>query len=171
LFLYLMYKINLAHPQSSVFDIPKIIIIFVVHLIVKNMTTNNSYYQLAQYVLPEDVALNFEIQNVCLRDNSLYIVLEEKLQYPHGYDATTAQPNGFYSDSEIRDFPIRDKKVFLRLKRRRWKSTSTGKSIPVASHDYVAQGTRYSTEFAAFLKDDDGYLSGDGAFIRAFLWS
>jgi hypothetical protein len=97
--------------------------------------------------------------------------LEEKLNYPSGYDSQTALPNGFYAESEIRDFPIRERKVFLRLKRRRWKDAISGKSIATEEDQYMAQGTRYSKEFADFLKAGDGYLSCNSAFIRAFLQS
>jgi hypothetical protein len=83
--------------------------------------------------------------------------LEDKLNYPSGYDSQTALPNGFYAESEIRDFPIREKKVFLRLKRRRWKDAATGKSIPTGEDQYVAQGTRYSKEFADLIIRLRGY--------------
>ena len=64
---------------------------------------------------------------------------------------------GFHSEVVIQDFPIRDKKVFLHVRRRRWLVESTNK---IVSRDWntVAKGTRLTGEFAAFLKGLFGYL-------------
>lgn len=69
------------------------------------------------------------------------------------------QPNDFYNESCIHDFPIRNHKVTLHV-RRRWKR-SDGKSV---SKDWklVADGTRHSPEFAAFLKRLLGEISDYG---------
>ena len=52
---------------------------------------------------------------------------------------------------EILDYSIRDHKVILHIRRRRWTDSRTGKSfvIPI-DLDIVAKGTRYSKEFGAF---------------------
>jgi transposase len=56
----------------------------------------------------------------------------------------------------IKDFPLRDKKVVLHVRRRRWVDDA-GKSYS-RCWDLVAEGTRYSKEFAFFLKGAFGYL-------------
>jgi len=50
--------------------------------------------------------------------------------------------NGFYEASTIKDFPLRDKKVVLHIRRRRWKDHE-GKSYS-RQWDLTAEGTRYS---------------------------
>ena len=56
--------------------------------------------------------------------------------------------NEFYAESCIEDFPLRDKKVVLHIRRRRW-IDKEGKSY--SRHwNLVATGTRYSKEFAFF---------------------
>ena len=51
------------------------------------------------------------------------------------------------------DFPIRDHKVILRIRCRRWTDIRTGKSFTLPIDlDIVAKGTRYSKEFGVFLK-------------------
>ena len=64
--------------------------------------------------------------------------------------------NGFYEASTIKDFPLRDKKVVLHVRRRRWVDKA-GKSYS-REWELVAEGTRYSKEFASFLKEAFGYL-------------
>jgi len=65
-------------------------------------------------------------------------------------------PDGFYGESTLKDFPLRDKKVILHIRRRRW-IDARGKSYS-RSWDLAAEGTRYSKEFAFFLKEASGYL-------------
>ena len=71
--------------------------------------------------------------------------------------------NGFLPASTITDFPIRDRKATLIVRRRRWKDEETGESV---SNDYklVAKGTRHSAEFAAFLKGVLGEIPDSGFF-------
>jgi hypothetical protein len=108
----------------------------------------NPYLKLTSYILPQEINESFELKEVIENESGLHIYLEEKGRQPEGYGKL--QPNGFYEETQIRDFPIRDRKVTLHVKRRRWKD-STGKSIS-KDWELVAKGTRHSKEFAAFLK-------------------
>ena len=56
----------------------------------------------------------------------------------------------FMEAISVTDFPIRDHKVVLKLRRRRWKNKQTGESF-VEQISVTEKGTRYSKEFAAFL--------------------
>ena len=57
----------------------------------------------------------------------------------------------FMEAVSVTDFPIRDHKVILKIRRRRWTDTRTGKSFSIPIDlDIVAKGTRYSKEFGAF---------------------
>ena len=73
------------------------------------------------------------------------------------------EKNGFLPASRITDFPLRDRKLTLIVRRRRWRDMVTGESI---SNDYalVAKGTRHSVEFAAFLKEVLGQIPDSGFF-------
>ena len=52
----------------------------------------------------------------------------------------------------VTDFHIRDHKVILKIRRRRWADTRTGKSFSIPTDlDIVVKGIRYSKEFGAFL--------------------
>jgi hypothetical protein len=59
--------------------------------------------------------------------------------------------NGFHDELTIQDFPLRGKTVFLHIKRRRWRDKQTGESVH-RNWDLVAQGSRMTIDFAAFLK-------------------
>ena len=62
----------------------------------------------------------------------------------------------FSPSSRVYDFPIRDRKVVLHIRRRRWVEKATGKSFS-RSWELTAEGTHYTVGFAAFLKEVFGY--------------
>lgn len=57
----------------------------------------------------------------------------------------------------IQDFPLRDKPMFLHIRRRRWLVESSGQVIS-RNWTTVAKGTRMTNGFAAFLKGLFGQL-------------
>lgn len=71
------------------------------------------------------------------------------------------RPNGFTEPTTVSDFPIRDRRVELHIRRRRWLDPE-GRSVILNIYPLVAEGTRYSVEFAELLKKKLGYDPGDG---------
>ncbi len=111
-----------------------------------------AYEELVSFILPSEIFKSFEVIKTEVKtvgtEKVMYIHLDE-YDFPPTTDIEL-YPNGFYEASQMTDFPIRDHKVVLVVRRRRWKD-SEGKSY---SNDWslVAKGTRISNEFAAFLK-------------------
>ena len=92
-----------------------------------------------------------------VESGELVFHLEEHDEYRTPEEGHTYRPNGFYEASKVRDFPLRDKRVTLLIKRRRWVDEGTGKSAG-NSYELPADGTRHSVEFAAFLKECFGQI-------------
>lgn len=86
----------------------------------------------------------------------LHVYLEEKNYEESDLSGRELLSKGFLPEITIQDFPIRDKRVFLHIKRRRWLNTTTGK-VKQRNWDQVAQGTRMTQEFADFLKEIHRY--------------
>lgn len=121
----------------------------------------NAYKQLLSVVLPKEVNEFFDLVNVVVEpgmEGTLHMFLDEKALAPD--DRQDLTPNGFYAESLITHFPICDHKTILHVRRRRWKDAE-GKSVS-KDWDLVAKGTRFSKEFAAFLKDAYGYGADNG---------
>lgn len=78
------------------------------------------------------------------------------------------KPNGFTEPRIIHDFPLRELKVALHVRRRRW-LTEDGGNVILNRIPLAADGTSYSAEFADFLKETLGYIPGDGPFRWSFL--
>lgn len=123
----------------------------------------NPYIELAECLLPEDMVEYFEVVKVEKAAQTLDVTLEERDLGVEGYEPGQLRPNGFYEESTIRDYPVRDRNMTLHVKRRRWVEIETGKSVS-KRWDIVAEGTRISKEFAAFLKDTLRQISDYGPF-------
>ena len=116
---------------------------------------------LATIVLPSQILDYFNIAGVEQTATEIYISLDEKMS-PQLSQDPNYESKGFMESVNITDFPIRDHKVILRIRRRRWTDSRTGKSFSIPIDlDLVAKGTRYSKEFGAFLKETYGEIPSD----------
>ena len=116
---------------------------------------------LAQIVLPMQILDYFTIVGVEQTESEIHISLDEKMK-PELSGDVHFKSKGFMEAVSVTDFPIRDHKVILRIRRRRWTDTRTGNSFSIPIDlDIVAKGTRYSKEFGAFLKETYGDIPGD----------
>jgi hypothetical protein len=119
------------------------------------MKAEHPYVKLFQLILPEDIALFFDLVDVreeAVTDRrELHLYLDEKPVVPTGYKSTDLSPNGFYESGSIQDFPIRDRRVDLHVRRRRWLDNSTDKSVS-KDWDLVARGTPPLERVCGFFK-------------------
>lgn len=65
------------------------------------------------------------------------------------------KPNGFTESTIIKDYPIRNRKVLLHVRRRRYLDAD-GHNIILNQYPLTADGTKVSVEFGLFFKDNDG---------------
>lgn len=121
----------------------------------------NQLEVLARIVLPSEILDYFEIASVEQASTEIHIHLDE-LMKPSLSGDVRFESKGFMEPMEVTDFPIRDHKVILIIRRRRWTDIRTGKSFSVPIDlDVACKGTRYSREFGAFLKETYGDIPGD----------
>ena len=125
-----------------------------------SMETN--YMQmLASVVLPSEILNYFSIVGVEQMSTEIHISLDEKMNMNLNKDVHF-ESKGFMKAVNITDFPIRDHKVILKIRRRRWIDIRTGKSFSIPIDlEMVAKGTRYSKAFGAFLKEPYGDIPSD----------
>ena len=124
-----------------------------------NEKTQQTSLALAYMVLPSSILDWFDIVKVReeITDPTgkevfvgiIHIFLDESDN--RDTDNIQLRPNGFTEESVVADFPIRDRKVLLHIRRRRWLD-GDGRNVILSAYPLVAEGTRYSPEFAAFLK-------------------
>jgi len=118
---------------------------------------NEHFNSLIKLLLPPEIFEYFEIIRVNIEERRVEVHLDEKSIKPEGYELVKLQSKGFHPTAIIQDFPLRDKAMYLHVRRRRWYSESTGKLV---ERDWgsVAKGTRLTKGFATFLKGVFGQL-------------
>ncbi len=124
------------------------------------------------YFLPEGLLDYFE---PVMAENKTHIHPTKKVQtqalhlYFDEKDNRTEEtrdykPKGFANETIFNDFPVRDKKLVLHIRRRRWITTEGHTTYLDICPNLIADGTRFSEEFAAFLKKKIGYDASDCTF-------
>ena len=111
---------------------------------------NNGLLALARLVLPSEILSDLEVVGVEESGSLIRIFLDESVKAEYR-DSPHIESKGFCDAVTVRDFPIRDRGVDLVVRRRRWHDTETGRRFSDTC-SLKAEGTRYSKEFAAFLK-------------------
>jgi hypothetical protein len=134
------------------------------------MDLQQQYLSLAYTVLPPSMLDWFNVVDVKMEyikatgkeifNGTIDIYLDERDNRDNA-QMEDLRPNGFTEPTVVNDFPIRDKKVKLHIRRRRWLN-SDGRNVLICGYPLAADGTRISPEFAAFLKVCNGNASGDG---------
>ena len=121
------------------------------------------YIELFKLVLPEEIVEYFDLVSIHYSTDMggrqvAHLHLDE-MDMEEDERGDLIQ-NGFYNEQVIQDFPIRDKKVILHVRRRRWK-TPEGKTV---SRDWnlKAKGTRMSKDYAERLKKIFGHIPDYG---------
>ena len=100
----------------------------------------NQLEVLARLVLPSEILDYFNIVSVEESSSEIHIHLDELMNSELSNDIHF-ESKGFMSPVNVTDFPIRDHKVILVIRRRRWTDLRTGKSfsLPIAL-DVACQG-------------------------------
>ena len=94
----------------------------------------------------------FEVRAVEQSEDGYLISLLEKELAPTEFLGHKLISKGFFEEVTIKDFPIRGKACYLKVRRRRWLNESL-KQVVSRDWNLVAKGTRMTEEFAAFLKE------------------
>ena len=122
------------------------------------MNSQQSQYKaLVEAFLPKDLFQYFEITDVKITEKKIQVDLDELNNLPASHKNVKLISKGFHAPVIVQDFPIRDRAVFLHVRRRKWQEERTGKIIS-NNWDTVAKGTRFTKGFASFLKDVLGQL-------------
>ena len=122
---------------------------------VKSLPLDN-YLELLKLILPEFLVEHFDLVNSIIEEEKMHLFFEERNSVPSKDNERILISKGFLNEVTIQDFPLRGKLVYLHIKRRRWTDKNTNEIIQ-RDWNVVAQGTRMTLEFAAFLKEINRY--------------
>jgi hypothetical protein len=102
-------------------------------------------------ILPNEIFDYFDVIGLQENEEQVDISLDEKDIVPQGHTKNELESKGFHQSVLIQDFPLRRRKVFLHVRRRKWLVKSSGNVIS-RNWDLMAKGTHFTKEFAFFLK-------------------
>ena len=116
-----------------------------------------SYEDLLRLILPEEIFEFFDVLKVDVYEKKVHLFVDEKNVLPDGLQKGEYQSKGFYPESIIQDYPLRDKAVLIHARRRKWQNLETSEIVS-NTFNLTEKGTRYSPEFASFLKGILGFV-------------
>ena len=142
----------------------------------KDSNFNKDFF--ISFFLPDGMTDWFEVVKVVEESNTgtetadvlynsvLNIYLDERDN--HEGERLGLKPNGFTEPTVVKDYPIRNRKVLLHVRRKRYLD-GDGRNVILNQYPLTADGTKVSVEFGLFFKDDDGRAAVDGEYIREIL--
>ncbi len=116
----------------------------------------DNYQELLKLILPGFLITHFDLISHTKKDEVMHLYFEERNSTPKEETSRELIAHGFHKQATIQDFPLRGNTVYLHVKRRRWLDKTT-KEVVQRDWNLVAQGTRMTIEFAAFLKEISRY--------------
>lgn len=119
--------------------------------------THEQLLNILELILPKEILQYFTVTNLTTQAKEVHLYLDERNEVPDELKGEKLISKGFHPEAVIQDFPLRNKALYLHVRRRKWEVESS-KKIVSRSWNLSAEGTRYSNEFAAFLKGLLGYL-------------
>ena len=110
-----------------------------------------------ELIAPGEIGKNFEVTSIIEKKDTITIIFKEKTDLvPKELEGKEVVLDGFLNPVALQTFPLKDKMVYLSLKRRRWKELgTTGKSY-FNTYDLHRQGMKTTKEFGNFLKEELG---------------
>lgn len=119
--------------------------------------TQEQMLSILELILPKEILEYFVIVDLQIQPKEVHLYIDEKNIAPQEYKEDKLTSKGFYPEAIIQDFPLRNKALYLHVRRRKWEVEST-RQVVSKTWNLSASGTRYSNEFASFLKGLLGYL-------------
>lgn len=114
--------------------------------------------KLVKLVAPGVISENFEIASIKESKETITIVFEEKPELvPRELQGKEGVLDGFLNPLELQTFPLKDKAVYLSVKRRRWKERGSQEPSYVNTYTLHRKGMKTINEFGDFLKEELGF--------------
>ena len=133
------------------------------------MSTDNILSSILSVLVPPSLS-SFSLAGVKEYKNHIEFRMEENASnIPLCLrDKTKVILDGFCNPIELQSFPLKEKPVFYRVYRRRWKISGESQHF---SNDYQLhpEGVKATQEFATFLKEEVGQTLGEYNTLWGFI--
>jgi hypothetical protein len=103
-------------------------------------------------ILPEGLKDYFDLVDIEETEEHFVLSLDELNIPPEAFKNTKTISKGFFDARTIRDFPLRGKPCYLKIRRRKWIIEDTGRII-FNDWSIAHTGTRMAHELTLFFKE------------------
>jgi transposase len=115
------------------------------------------YQELLKLIVPKEITDNFELIEIVERTNMITLSFEEySSRIPKPLQGKEVVLDGYLNQLELQTFPLKDKTVYIAIRRRRWKEKGDNKQSYSNTYELHVEGMKTTKEFGAFLKEEFG---------------
>lgn len=108
-------------------------------------------------IVPKEITDNFELIEIVEKTNMITLSFEELTsRIPNPLRGKEVVLDGYLNQLELQTFPLKDKTVYIALRRRRWKEKGDNKQSYSNTYELHIEGMKTTKEFGAFLKEEFG---------------
>ncbi len=116
------------------------------------------YEELVSLVAPGIISEKFELISIKEKTGVITMYFEEKEELiPEALKGKEVVNDGFVNEVSLQSFPLKEKKVYLTARRRRWKEKGTQGPGYTNHYDLFDKGMKTTKEFGTFLKEELGF--------------
>lgn len=124
---------------------------------ISKMESKNIYQELLKLIAPEEITDNFSLVDILEKTTTITLYFEEKeKRIPKELQGKEVVLDGYLNVIELQTFPMKDKTVYLAVRRRRWKEKGTNEKNYSNTYDLHLEGMKTTKEFGTFLKEELG---------------
>ena len=115
------------------------------------------YKELLSLIAPGIISEKFELSSILEKTDTITLFFEEKKELiPEELLGKEVVCDGFVNNVDLQSFPLKDKKVYLSIRRRRWKEKGTQVPSYCNQYELYNKGMKTTKEFGIFLKEELG---------------
>ncbi len=115
------------------------------------------YKELLSLIAPQEITDNFELVKIAENKTSITLYFEElEVKIPEELQGKEVVLDGYQNKLELQTFPLKDKTVYLTIRRRRWKEKGNTEQHYSNTYKLHIDGMKTTSEFGAFLKEELG---------------
>lgn len=115
------------------------------------------YQDLLKLIVPKEITDNFELIEIIEKTNMITLSFEELTSWiPKPLSGKEVVLDGYLNQLELQTFPLKDKTVYIALRRRRWKEKGDSQQSYSNTYELHVEGMKTTKEFGAFLKEEFG---------------
>lgn len=115
------------------------------------------YKDILSLIVPKEITENFELIEIVEKEHMITLCFEElPSRVPEALQGKIVVLDGYLNQLELQTFPLKDKTVYIAIRRRRWKEKGDATASHCNTYELHIEGMKTTKEFGAFLKEEFG---------------